>query len=336
MFIAVVSGSAHSEKLSSTPWYLHGDCTARDERVEDGWVPVRWDIMVPHQLVDAVENIVCVSSGDSRFPFGRQHDAFEFLVEILLQTGIGRQVCWPAESLTSELPVRHHAVITPNYEPGSNSYQRVRESIIEIVPLLQDIFEQDDAKLSSFPDVVCLYLPQVLAGKDEESSMTWIDNEEPERRRVVWSQSETVRMSQSSENGKERQVLKYKVKAIICYVQKGQVPTAAIDSNGHFIAYFKEGRIWYEADDLQRVRPLEDQPDRYPYVCFLEKLGSKGLPPPSLEPMKTLCSMSQRQLNAGLYRVEKQAARGSSVRVPVEAGVDCTRPWRDMLCILVE
>lgn len=274
-------------------------------RSESGTVPVRWDIIVPHQLVDAAENIVRGSPGVSRFPFGQQHDACEFLVELLLQTGIGLQVCWPAESLMAELPVRQHAVITPEYEPGSSLYHRVEESIIEIVPLLQDIFEQHDSQLRSFPEVVCVYLPAVLAGQDEESSSTWIDNEQEDRRRVVWSQPDIVCMPQNTENGKRCKVWKYKVKSLICYVQKGPVPTSTIDSNGHFIAYFKEGRNWYEADDLHRVRTLKDPPDLYPYLCFLERLDNVGHSPPSLEPFKTLRTLSQKQLDRGLYRLEK-------------------------------
>ena len=72
----------------------------------------------------------------------------------------------------------------------------------------------------------------------------------------------------------------YRVRGVVQYVNKGNVPSAAVASDGRFVVYFWEGSLWYFVDDLDpaaRVRELGGAPSAYPYLCFLERVVQRKL-----------------------------------------------------------
>ena len=89
----------------------------------------------------------------------------------------------------------------------------------------------------------------------------------------------------------------YRLRACVHYCNRGDVPGAGVADKGHFTAFFRSGETWYSADDQNSeagVRVERACPTKYPYLCFLERMGDAQGPLESLPP-REVCLVEDAQ-----------------------------------------
>ena len=251
---------------------------------------VGWNIMVPHKLVDIVEAASCdLVTGLTKFRYGPQHDAAEFVALVLGSTGLGTAVCAVSHpsAAAAPHPIRDESLLlVPEFEPGSPAYILASADVIHLPTLLSVVLTAEEMKLRNVPGLLAIRLPQCLEPPNAECDKEWVqgDLDESRVRLATWGEG-VVDLGACCAEGIDESKALYKVKSFVQYCNKGLVPTAVIASEGHFVSYFQEGGVWYEADDLDRdsrVQILSEPPAHYPYVCFLELIVEGGAAPETL------------------------------------------------------
>ena len=262
--------------------------------------PRHWDVLVPHKLLEVVEEYARSLSAVRRFDFGPQHDAAELLSLLLEATGMGSS-CFSACSPSAthpELPRRDEDVLLLVDEVDSRTdLGRITEAdVVDMKAFLTAAFDADDVRLRAAPPVLAARLPQyttaVADAGDEDSapSRTWIQHDDRGHaawRPARWGDGVIDLREVAAADCADRSQAVYRVRAFVCYCSKSRVPSRVVGSSGHFTAYFRESDVWYFADDLDpgaRVRPMASPPDVYPYVCFLERIGDPAVERSSLPP----------------------------------------------------
>ena len=151
--------------------------------------------------------------------------------------------------------------------------------VLDLKGLLAICFSEDDMRLRAVPPALAVRLPQyyVLEEDDGVETRSWIQQEETANyRKATWG-DEVLDLRECCADGcLNYEEAVYRVRGVVQYVNKGNVLSAAVASDGHFVAYFREGSMWYFVDDLDpaaRVRELGGPPSAYPYLCFLERVG---------------------------------------------------------------
>ena len=107
----------------------------------------------------------------------------------------------------------------------------------------------------------------------------------------------------------------YDVQAFVVHIHRRNVGVDEGMRSGHYVAYFKHGDRWYEADD-SHVRRLERCPRAFPYLIFLARGDrARGRTASSL--------LAQR---AQYLRQLRLACGASSPRTPRASGFSPARP----------
>ena len=77
-----------------------------------------------------------------------------------------------------------------------------------------------------------------------------------------------------AEHCADRGKAKYRLAAYVAYEGAEDVTPTFTLISGHFVAYFKEGDHWYEANDsnVELTEMNGAPPIAFPYICILERL----------------------------------------------------------------
>ncbi|CAK0796442.1 unnamed protein product, partial [Prorocentrum cordatum] len=198
------------------------------------------DVIAPVRVLQKVQQ-------HAGFVPGRQQDAAECLRQLLLCTGLHRRFC------DSQAPVADGGVVM-SFAPEVAQISSAAGAIDAKALLLTAM--ADEGKLGIGAQVLVLRMETTyeLGGED-----FWVDAH------VTWpDHSLTVTVA----NEAEPQV-DYDVQAYLVHIPFDTDVSRGMRS-GHYVAYFKHGSTWYEADD-QKVTMLTEPPTKFPYVVLLAR-----------------------------------------------------------------
>ncbi len=249
---------------------------------EPGSVAAKYDVIVPAELL-----VELVALTGERFAIGRQHDAADFLCELLGKSGLAALAFDPGETPTGEALVCFPEFSDKfAFETFVTSESDSGEYIVDVGLLLTHGLSLSPP--TKAPDVLVIRLPQYIAlggsaadqqAKDSditgllaslEDVRYWLGG----RCKAMWD-SETVNVSVA---GVE---VTYHVRSAVVYHGLADVWPVSKLTTGHYTAIFCEAGAWYLADDSKPILRVPGTiantvPDWYPYLVFLEREHGHG------------------------------------------------------------
>ena len=228
------------------------------------------DIWSPHALLDAFLAV------RPHLQLGQQHDAREVLEEILDRTHLS-MLCRTGAAHFQ----RPDLVALPAFVEQQWWYKDFtsRQQVVDMRALLTNAFHHLPEQLRRAPELLLLTVPQ-FANDDSDTSL-WLNetSTQPPLITADWGDCILQLTQHLHADCANRDQGTYRLVGYVAYIGDDNITPTWSFTSGHFVAYFREGDLWYLANDsLTRPAAMDGQapPTAFPYICLFERHDQQG------------------------------------------------------------
>ena len=143
-----------------------------------------------------------------------------------------------------------------------------QDSVLDMNRLLPDLLFKNSVKLVEASELLAVRFP--LFKDTIDGSRIWLAN----CYNAQWADEEIVLTDCFPAGSQDQNIARYRIVSYVEYIglDDMSLPTACIKS-GHFVANFREGGVWYRADDSVLSVADSTEPKVFPYLCIFERVG---------------------------------------------------------------